>query len=327
MTRLLIALALAGCGERTIGPGPNDLGGGPGPDLTQPPGDAGAGGDLSGGGTDYTAVWGGNANDVWIVGTGGAVLHGHDGAFAQVPNLPAIDYFGVSGGLSNVLLVGAQGTMLRSADGGATFAAVASGTTADLRCVSMVFGREAYAVGDAGTMVVSHDGGATFAPVALPVAVDLHGVRVFSDGDAYEVFAVGGGGTILHGFAGIWTVATKGGDLNAVWAAGPQSAFAGADNRSIEGPLDTVLRLDSSGVWQTDLGYAGTIVYGLDASNSDDVWAAGAQFDAGGLYFHRTAAGWAASALTPHTFRGAWVYAGEVYLVGDASTILHNPPL
>lgn len=331
MTRLaylVAALTVVGCGARGLGTDGGAPDAAAAPDLAQPPGADLAGVDLAGGGgADYRAVWGSNANDVWIAGTSGAVLHGGGGGFAQVPNLPAVDYYGVSGGLAQVLLVGAQGTILVSSDHGASFAPVASGTTAALRGCSMVFGRETYVVGDAGTMLVSHDGGLTFATVTLPTAADLTAVRVFSDGDAYEVFAVGKGGTILHGAAGMWTVTPEASDLYAVWAAGPQNAFAGADNSNIEGGLDTVLRLDSTGSWQVDFGSAGFVVYGLDASDADNVWAAGNMPGVGGLVLHRSAAGWKGETLQGGpALRGAWVYAAEVYLVGDAGTILHNPP-
>jgi hypothetical protein len=63
---------------------------------------------------------------------------------------------------------GAGGTLLRSADGGASWAAVAVPTSADLRRVGSLFGGQPardyrFAVGDGGAIVLSKDGGATWA--------------------------------------------------------------------------------------------------------------------------------------------------------------------
>jgi hypothetical protein len=320
----LLLLALAGCNREGLGGG--------GPDLALP--DLARGGpadfahenaDFAGVGDDYYAVWGSGPNDVWIAGAHGTLLHGSAGNFAQVAGIPDVMLFGVSGGIGVVIAVGEQGAILRSTDRGASFQPVASPAGAvNLYAVSTLFGRDVWIVGDSGVALVSGDSGATFALQDLGTNLDLRGVRVFSNGDGASVFAVGKQGVVARFETARppATIATLPGghDANAVWAIGPGSAWAVGDAHSIEGSGETTWRWDGTR-WQVDLFAPGTVLLGVDATGGDNLWAVGNH-----VYYHHDANGWKARGA-PQTLRGAWAYGTEVYLVGDARTILHNPPV
>jgi photosystem II stability/assembly factor-like uncharacterized protein len=98
------------------------------------------------------------------------------------------------------IAVGTEGTILRTTDGGATWARQSSGTTAVLYGVSFVNADTATVVGYDGTtrlpvILRTTDGGATWTPQESGTNNSLGGVFFV---DANTGWAVGGGGTILH---------------------------------------------------------------------------------------------------------------------------------
>jgi hypothetical protein len=107
--------------------------------------------------------------------------------------------------------VGVDGTILVTGDGGATWAAQASGTDGSLHGVAFADAQRGWTVGDRGTILATGDGGTTWTAQASGTDADLSGVAFF---DARRGWAVGFGSPIL---------AT--GDGGATWAASGTEAL------------------------------------------------------------------------------------------------------
>ncbi|TCO81753.1 photosystem II stability/assembly factor-like uncharacterized protein [Plasticicumulans lactativorans] len=90
--------------------------------------------------------------------------------------------------------VGDGGTIVATADGGASWRAQASGTPVGLRSVHFVDARHGWAVGLEGTIVATADGGASWRAQTGGTPVGLRAVHFV---DARRGWAVGGGGTIV----------------------------------------------------------------------------------------------------------------------------------
>ena len=100
--------------------------------------------------------------------------------------------------------VGSGGEILKTADGGASWAAQTSNTTQDLNAIDFIDANDGWAVGDGGVILQTTDGGATWVPQSSGVTDDLAGVSFV---DARHGWAVGGtidglsdssSGVILH---------------------------------------------------------------------------------------------------------------------------------
>lgn len=84
------------------------------------------------------------------------------------------------------------GRLLRSSDGGQTFAPA---TLPDLDDANAIWGSSATDIYVAGSQLLHTSDGNTFAPVTLPATVDWHAIW---GSDARNVYLVGEAGTILH---------------------------------------------------------------------------------------------------------------------------------
>ncbi|MGH9768975.1 MAG: YCF48-related protein [Blastocatellia bacterium] len=94
----------------------------------------------------------------------------------------------------NGWVVGNNGTILKTTNGGDAWTAQTSGTAANLRDVYFVDANHGWAVGDSGVILTTSDGGATWSPEQSGVAANLRGVFF---ANANTGFAVGDGGVIL----------------------------------------------------------------------------------------------------------------------------------
>ena len=90
--------------------------------------------------------------------------------------------------------VGDDGTILATANGGATWTPQTSGTEAALLSVSFVDAQTGWAVGFDGTILATANGGATWTPQTSGTEADLLSVSFV---DAQTGWAVGADGTIL----------------------------------------------------------------------------------------------------------------------------------
>jgi photosystem II stability/assembly factor-like uncharacterized protein len=75
--------------------------------------------------------------------------------------------------------VGGGGTILRTVDGGRTWATIASPTLVALHAIGFSDADPAlgWAVGDGGTILRTVDGGASFTQLASPVRADLNTIE------------------------------------------------------------------------------------------------------------------------------------------------------
>ncbi|QID16395.1 glycosyl hydrolase [Nitrogeniibacter mangrovi] len=113
----------------------------------------------------------------------------------------------VSPSASVVWAVGSYGKIVRSDDGGASWAVQSDPLTAHLQSIAAWDAQRAVAVGNGGVVIVTGDGGKTWTPVKAPrseVANKLMRVRAYPGGFAW---AVGEYGAVLRStdFGATWT--------------------------------------------------------------------------------------------------------------------------
>lgn len=160
-----------------------------------------------------------------------------------------------------LVAAGDNGSLYSSPDG-ATWKALTSGTSAQLRGVSYAFGKF-YAAGQTGTMLSSTDGIA-WTRVTLPSAEDLNGLHF----NGTRLLAVGRNGTLLTTLNGTdWTVISTGAgeELHAA-VYSPAGFWVVAGNgsavyKSVDGLNWTASSAATSGVWRSAayLGQASTV--------------------------------------------------------------------
>lgn len=92
-------------------------------------------------------------------------------------------------------IVGAEGTIMNTVDGGLTWNRQTSGTTATLYHTEFRNDKRGWAVGKGGTILRTNDGGITWTPVTSGILSTLLSVEFISD---EEGWAVGRAGTILR---------------------------------------------------------------------------------------------------------------------------------
>jgi hypothetical protein len=93
-----------------------------------------------------------------------------------------------------VVIVGANGAILRSVTGGTSWSSINSGVSTDLFGVHFANSQHGWAVGRAGTILHSSDGGLTWAKQGSNSTKDLYDVHFINDSTGW---AVGDEGTIL----------------------------------------------------------------------------------------------------------------------------------
>jgi photosystem II stability/assembly factor-like uncharacterized protein len=140
---------------------------------------------------------------VWAVASGGRIAYSEDGgtSFADQTSNTTSDLYAVDflDGLVGIA-VGRDGAITRTTDGGATWAANATGVpVVRLRAVDVVSPTLAFAGGDFGTLLKSTDGGASWSTLPL-ASTDVKDI----------VFTSAGTGTVV-GALGLITRTTDGG--------------------------------------------------------------------------------------------------------------------
>ena len=144
-----------------------------------------------------------------------------------------------------LIVVGNQGTILRSTDDGATWTTPASGTVEDLLSVIVLSSAQYWIGGSNGTVLIADDAAQTWHDASPPAVTS--GLTVFSRSSGFA-YAVGDAGTILKGeadliggFNGVmWTTQMSGTSSNLHNGSGFASslAFVVGDNGTILKTLD-----------------------------------------------------------------------------------------
>ena len=131
------------------------------------------------------------------VGTDGMIISSTDrGTYwhYQAP-VDGRDLFAIAGSLNNLWAVGEAGTVLKSLDGGVTWARVDAGVDTDLRDVAVVGSNAVWVTGDGGVIRASTDGGATWHDQTSGTNANLKTIAFFDD--AQHGIAAGEGGVTL----------------------------------------------------------------------------------------------------------------------------------
>jgi len=167
------------------------------------------------------------------------------GGWVTVPSGVAADLRGVdfAGGTGVAYAAGHSGTILKSADGGASWVQQVSGTAQHLLAVDFpVNGNVGYVVGAAGIILRTVNGGATWTPLVSGVTDILRAVQFIDDSTGY---AAGDNGVILKTTDGgtSWILLPSGTTV-ALFAV---SFPAGAQTGYVVGQGGTILKTTDGG--------------------------------------------------------------------------------
>jgi hypothetical protein len=133
-----------------------------------------------------------------------------------------------------------------------------------------------------------------------------------------DIFAVGGGGTILHYDGSVWVPMTSGtgSDLRCLWGISGRDVYAA-------GAGGTVVHYDGS-TW-TSLSTPSLEPSCIWASSSSDIYCVGQDDNGDGIVFHYDGSSWRPLYNAYRSLSGVWgSSATDVYVVGERGTMLHS---
>ena len=241
-----------------------------------------------------------DSTHAWAFGTNGTVLVTSDGTnWASVTTPPATTKTLMAGAHSSgaaLTLVGTQGAIFRSTNGGSSFTDELAGPQDPLTAVFGPTPNNLFAVGGGGAIYTTSNDGATWTKLAVPSAsgttAALNGVWAASTTDVY---AVGAGGTIVHSSDGAtFTKYTGTGappstvNLQDVWGSTALGAYAvGYDTSGTNTARVVYHTTDHGATWApitingfTGVFGSGNMLFTAFALGSDG-WIAG---DSGSVY-------------------------------------------
>lgn len=278
------------------------------------------------------AVWGTSENDVWAVGTRGAILHRDAAGFRLVSAQSRENYYSVWGQDANdVWILGDTPRRVVRAGSDYTFEeVVGAGYNPE------AFKPRLWAVGGAGGetwmagfdsaawdatwaslwRLGSGDAGAAWLPIQgceFPCSPQLYGLRFFAPGSAWAVGAFGATLRLEAGDAGpVWNPydARSAADLHALWGTSDGATWA-------VGAQGTIRYFDGS-EWQPITSPTAQSLHAIWGTQSNDVWAVG---DAGTL-LHYDGTAWSLIPLPAAggaNLYGIWGSSdSDVWIVGSA---------
>ena len=228
-------------------------------------------------GTDSAllGIWGQAANDaydVYAVGDGGQVLHSDGTAWNAMESNSTETLEDVWGTGTDVMAIGAYGTILNLAQTSASTGNIA------LRGIWGSSATDVFAVGESGTVL--HSDGTVWSAMTSAASQWLNAVWGSS---ATNVFAVGENGTIVHYDGSAWTSMESGVSetLHGVYGDAPDNVYAVGDNAVLlhyDGAKWSVLLaggISLRDVWTADqvvvvVGDDGTILTGKATRTRSD---------------------------------------------------------
>lgn len=222
-------------------------------------------------GQNLNDIWGIAANDIFAVGTFGAIQRWNGATWAPMTSGTSETLHGVWGTSgSNMYAVGANGTILRW--NGSNWLPETSGTTEGLNEVWGSAANDVFVVGDNGTILHSAGSG-SWSPMTSVGTLNINAVWGTGPSNVYaagtggliqrwngvtwsednfnnyfgtqifglwgsgpnDIFTVGSFGTIAHWNGSSWAAMSSGTSLwlNGVWGTGPTHAFAVGDGGTI----------------------------------------------------------------------------------------------
>jgi photosystem II stability/assembly factor-like uncharacterized protein len=155
--------------------------------------------DTLGVGVPFDGVFFLNANEGWVTGASGVVLHTADAGKSWAPQNTGTTHWIHSAAFADSnrgWAVGNNGLILSTEDGGKTWATQDSGVPFDLYSVTFLDSQNGWASGFAGTLLHTTDGGAHWAKISTDTAQWIMLVT-FLKNDPNHGWAVGQGGLIL----------------------------------------------------------------------------------------------------------------------------------
>jgi hypothetical protein len=245
-------------------------------------------------------VWGSGANDVWVGGYLGTLIHWDGSKWSKV-TATTEDINAIWGtAKDNVWAVGTKGMILRY--DGSAWTPATSGTTSYLYDVWGSAKDDVWAVGEKGTLV-HYDGAAWKATTSTLTSALLHGVWGSGRNDVWavglqgaalrydgaqwkawasfagnvhaiwgsgasDVWAVGAGGSVYHFDGSTWSTKTAIQPLWGVWGSG-QDVWVVGDNSDIERLVGGVFKPEPAG--------GSKPLYGIWGSSTTDIWVVGMQ--------------------------------------------------
>ena len=266
------------------------------------------------------AVWGSGPGDLFAVGQGDVIVHtatvGQSFSAQFLANLSGrlLSIWGTS---DQVFVVGDQGAVLRSTDGGSTFSSLVAPAGDDYTGIFGVPGGALYVVGTR-SIIHSADDGTTWQTDKTGSGSAFFGVWGASPNDLY---VVGEGGLILH-FDGTHFTPENSRvtlPLLAVWGM--------ANDRFVVGESGTILHSSGDGNWTTQESNVHTTlrsIFGVGDGAATVIYLVG---DLGSLLRSNDwGAHWTAVPVETETsLYGVWgSAANDLYLVGEGGAILHT---
>ncbi len=232
-------------------------------------------------GQHINGLFGTGPDNIWAVGSGGAILH-YDGiGWNGVPSPTSAALFGIHGsGPTDIWAVGGGGGTTLHYDG-STWTAVPNPSMQALRAVWSVAPTSAWAVGALGT-VLRYEGSA-WKDVSNPTMRTLYGVWAASADDVFVAGDLGAG----RWRAGAWdpTLTTPPinpapmsppADLRGVWGSSANDVY-------FVGPGGALLHYNGGGFDSINVLTSATLT-AIGGKSADDLWALGAN----GTVLHRS---------------------------------------
>jgi len=272
-------------------------------------------------GSPLVGLWGARADDTWLVGPIGSILHWDGRALVSAPVPTAAPLRAVWGSATDD--VWAVGDAVLHYDGQG-WSAASGAPTGSWNAVHGSGPGDVWLAGAGGA--AAHFDGARWVPVATPSAEDLAAVAVVGPAEAY--LATARGGTVLRWDGAALTVfgRLEARALSGLFAAGPGDVWAAGEARDVNaaaGAGGTSLAHLQAGAWTTVTvpGLETAIFSAVDGRSPSEVWVAGADGAGQGRVAHLDGTGWHVEPLPALPLRAVQAAAGAVLVSGDGGQL------
>ena len=183
-------------------------------------------------GTDKAlkGVWGSSTSDVFVVGSGGTILHSNGSTWSAMKSGTTENLQGVYGSSSdNVFAVGENGLVLKY--DGTNWTKTSSSTNQNLNAVWGDSGTDFFVAGEYGTILRCNQQSCT-EMTGFTASFSYNGIWGTSNSD---LFAVGANGSIMHYDGSAWSDMESGTDeiLMSIWGNSTDDVFAAGMNGTI----------------------------------------------------------------------------------------------
>ena len=254
------------------------------------------------------SVWGTASNDVFVAGSGGAILHYDGTVWTQMVAATTQNLTAVSGSaLNNAVATGNAGVFLRY--NGSTWTSTGSNSNQNHSGVWCSSTTESFVVGENGTILQCDDRDCS--PMVSATILPLNAIWGTS---ADNIFAVGADGIILHYDGTEWTKMESSSkeQLYSVWGVASNDVFAVGAN-------GTILHYNGTGWTKMPVGTIKDF-WAIGGTYNDYMFAVG---DEGNLFRYDGSTWSEIESGTAYPLQGLWVSpSNDVFAVGASGEIL-----